>query len=142
MRVRRTSRARVTLRLGLALAALWAGGCALLAPQPSVHRQTDAGTVEMDWVTRRHLRIVRHAWRRDPGDRLVASVVFRNVREDEYLAEICTAFRDAEGEAEVGPAPADTQRFPPGETRIEWSSYSADAAEYRIDVSSGRAFQW
>ncbi|MFO8009085.1 MAG: hypothetical protein R6V05_15275 [Candidatus Brocadiia bacterium] len=100
------------------------------------------GTVEMDWVTRRHLRIVRHTWRRDPGGRLVAGVVFRNVRQEDYLAEVRVVFRDSEGKAEVGPAPPDTQRFPPGETRIEWTSYRPEAAEYCIELSSARAFQW
>jgi hypothetical protein len=119
-----------------------AGGCAWLGPEIGPNAASPAGRVEMDWRSRRNLRLVAHDFRRGPDGRLVVTATFANKGGGVYTANLRVKFADKDGLFERGSHEAAVHRFPPGETSLEWTSSTAAAQRYAVDVWSARWLQW
>ncbi|MCD6416350.1 MAG: hypothetical protein J7M08_06605 [Planctomycetes bacterium] len=96
----------------------------------------------MDCSTRRHLVVLDDACRQGPNSHLIVSVHFRNFREKPYLATVRVSFFDKEGQAEERSGVAEQRSFEPGELKVEWTSYTAQAERYLVEIKSARRFQW
>ncbi len=122
--------------------AIGAGGCCLFGPGlPSLARG-ERGKVQMDCSSRRRLELIDHTCRRDARNHMVVSLRFRNPSDKPYHARAQVVFCNAPGALEPHADVVDEHRFPPGESRLEWTSYRADAASYLVRLESARAFQW
>lgn len=135
-------RALVLPLFALALGACIAGGCAASWARQSPQMLTHCGEIKMDRTSARRLQTAEHRWRREVSGRLVVFVRFRNVSDKPYLAKLRVKFKDRDGMWERGAYDMDEHEFPPGETSLEWTSYTRDAARYEIEVRKGRFYLW
>jgi len=133
----RGSRAKL---LGLCLVVcLCASGCMAFCPAPSPHRRTPLGEVRLlDYPTCRRMRVTAHKAERNELGRLVVTVRWLNRGRRPYKAEVRVRFVDEQGLPERGAFRWDLQSFPPGASVCEWTSYTARAARYRIEVRRAR----
>ncbi len=138
----RSERFRAICALALIALAGGAGGCALFGPLAGPLAQTQSGRVEMDWPSHRRLRIVEHRHRRDRRGHLVVLLVLRNHAEDLYEADLRVAFADQDGIQEEDAHRTIRQEFPPGDTRLEWTSATPEAASYRVEVRGTGLLPW
>ena len=126
----------------LALVLGGAGGCALTCPEQSPLANSSGGRVWLDWPSCRRLELMSHTWRRDTRDHLVVLVRLHNRSAGRYVAAVRVEFTDGQGVAEQGGTQTEEYVLAPGESaEIEWTSYSASAAKYVVEVRSGRVFQ-
>jgi len=134
---------RVGLMLvGLALGAWGMGGCAAHRATVVEHGRTEAGLITMDASARRNLSVLEHRCRRDRLGRLSVLMRFGNTSGEAFLAWVRVRFRDRDGTWEQGADRADDQKFPPGESVMECTSYSQNAVGYEVQIRSRRFFLW
>ena len=122
--------------LGIALCCwIVAEGCMWFCPRPSLLQRTTLGRVEFDdFATCRRLRVIGHESKRDVEGKLTVTVVWQNKTRKAYKARVRVSFFDNKGLAERGSYNWYLQTFRPGAQTISWTSYTVDAARYRIDV--------
>ena len=126
--------------LGALLLAGGAGGCA--APAPGRLSVGSVGQVQMDWRTRRHLRLLRHESRRDMRGHLVVFLELQNTSEKDFVARVRVKFADADGRLEKWAFDTDERRFGPGRTQIEWTSSMPAARSYVVEMWGARFWRW
>ena len=133
----------LALCIGIAIAAVTAGGCSVFCPAPSPLARVGPGEVRLHWPACRTLTVAEQTCRRDALNHMVVRVRLRNLSTSPYLASIRVEFADEEGTTEEGSERADSQEFAPGTSApIEWTSRSDSAVSYVVDVRSGRGFPW
>ncbi|KPK65530.1 MAG: hypothetical protein AMK73_02725 [Planctomycetes bacterium SM23_32] len=126
----------------LVFAAGGAEGCAALAPELGPQARTTAGHVDMDWASRRALRLLSHDFRRGPTGRLIVRVGVRNDSDSVFIAKLRVRFADEAGLFEKGSHETHVHHFPVGATSLEWTSATPAAQRYEVQVLSARWFQW